>query len=724
MARVEALERYVTSNRIPGAPGLGDRNLAKTILDMEIYVTTLIGDPPTKVSEINSIIENKMKTEIEMLIDSKLRTAMQFSKVGNRDEGGGQSWYKSVLESKAAQEIGTVVDAKQYRQWNKKMKNAIDQIRPNSRNVLDHVEKLTEDEINEAIKQGNFDSRRDAIINMISNKRGGNQDLSDLLRTLNVDMWAILSAKAEGEAEEKLESCTQGEGLWAYIRVHSWFTRTTDQGRSMRRAAIMQPPKCTHEHEISAAIERWEEKYRALREDDREMELPDSWKMIALRMMLCGEIQKSVEYREKEFKTYEELRAVVMKWAINRKIENERAQHDPMDCNHAQGPEYSDPNWNWTQGDWPSGAQEGTPEGSPQDVNYMNHKGKGGGKGDSKGGKGPSNYNPLQYHFQMMMKAMKGGGKGYSGPPYSGQQQQGPPGKGGKGGGKSDNRSCYNCGAQGHIARNCPHPKKGQSGVATREVAINSDDDDVCWGTCVIEELQDVDAANETRTMTRQEEQEALNVIRKTKAETPKGNSNPPWRKKIPGGHRIKFVLDSGAVKTIVPKDALPDMKLDKRKGGSFRVASGEVLPNLGSTKLKGVGTLSGSPMTIGTQVAEITKPLASVDEMVANGMMVIMHRTGGLAKRLDIDTERKIRDLVKSTQGNEVVLERAGGSFTFEIDVKSDEWKEPKKTVRPSNQKMQVDEVAIKSYFDALWNEPEYEELECGRCESTFHRH
>ena len=52
--------------------------------------------------------------------------------------------------------------------------------------------------------------------------------------------------------------------------------------------------------------------------------------------MLCGEIQKSVEYREKEFKTYEELRAVVMKWAINRKIENERSQHDPMDCNQAQ----------------------------------------------------------------------------------------------------------------------------------------------------------------------------------------------------------------------------------------------------------------------------------------------------------------------------------------------------------------------------------------------------
>ena len=307
--------------------------------------------------------------------------------------------------------------------------------------------------------------------------------------------------------------------------------------------------------------------------------------------------------------------------------------------------------------------------------------------------------------------------------------------QGGKGKGCADTRPCYNCGPAGHIARNCPQPKRERNtGIPAREVGIN-DDDDVCWGTCVIEELQDVDAAaNETRTMTQQEEQEVLSVIRKAKAEATKGNHNPrqtsnqTWRKKIPGGHRIKFVLDSGAVKTIVPKDAIPGMKVDKSKGGSFLVASGEVLPNLGSTKIEGVGTLSGSPMKIGTQVAEITKPLASVDEMVTNGMMVIMHRTGGIAKRLDVETERKIRDLVKGTQGNEVVLERAGGSFTFEIDVKSqgsaDGFQEPKKTVKASNRQMQVDEVAIKSYFDALWNEPEYEEIECGQCAPTFHRH
>ena len=31
--------------------------------------------------------------------------------------------------------------------------------------------------------------------------------MSDTLNTLNTDMWAILSAKADGEADEKMESC-------------------------------------------------------------------------------------------------------------------------------------------------------------------------------------------------------------------------------------------------------------------------------------------------------------------------------------------------------------------------------------------------------------------------------------------------------------------------------------------------------------------------------------
>ena len=78
------------------------------------------------------------------------------------------------------------------------------------------------------------------------------------------------------------------------------------------------------------------------------------------------------------------------------------------------------------------------------------------------------------------------------------------------------------------------------------------------------------------------------------KAPVEGGLKDKPWHKTIKKGHRLKFVLDLGTLKTIVPKDAIPGMKLDKSKQGSFRVANGDVIPNLGSTKLKSNGTPRG----------------------------------------------------------------------------------------------------------------------------------
>ena len=91
----------------------------------------------------------------------------------------------------------------------------------------------------------------------------------------------------------------------------------------------------------------------------------------------------------------------------------------------------------------------------------------------------------------------------------------------------------------------------------------------------------------------------------------------------------------------------------------------------------------------------------------------------------MDLDTERKIRDLIKSGKGSEVILERSGGSFTFEIDVKSQEsegWKAPKNPVRGNTRSMEVDRITIaQSYFNNLWEEQEYDEVECTPCTAPF---
>ena len=56
--------------------------------------------------------------------------------------------------------------------------------------------------------------------------------------------------------------------------------------------------------------------------------------------------------------------------------------------------------------------------------------------------------------------------------------------------------------------------------------------------------------------------------------------------------------------------------------------------------------------MVIGTQLVEITKPPAILDEMVNSGVMVIMCKTGGIARRLDAEVARETKDLVKGGGG------------------------------------------------------------------------
>ena len=85
-ARLEIVEAWKPANRFPTSDGIGERNLAKTILDMEMYVSTLVIDPPLKESTVNEIVDDRMKANIEAIIDGKLRTAGQFTMGGNRGE--------------------------------------------------------------------------------------------------------------------------------------------------------------------------------------------------------------------------------------------------------------------------------------------------------------------------------------------------------------------------------------------------------------------------------------------------------------------------------------------------------------------------------------------------------------------------------------------------------------------------------------------------------------
>ena len=61
------------------------------------------------------------------------------------------------------------------------------------------------------------------------------------LEEMNRDLWTILSDKPSGEALDKIKSVPQGEGLWAYMKVHHWFCKISDHGKINRRIALMNP---------------------------------------------------------------------------------------------------------------------------------------------------------------------------------------------------------------------------------------------------------------------------------------------------------------------------------------------------------------------------------------------------------------------------------------------------------------------------------------------------
>ena len=101
-----------------------------------------INEVRMRLDRLEQWVENQIKnppmypTTAEEVIDLKIRTAIAISGGGGKGDG----YFKPILESKAIQDIGKLTDAKSYRTWSRKMKNAIEQTRPKARKVLEIIE--------------------------------------------------------------------------------------------------------------------------------------------------------------------------------------------------------------------------------------------------------------------------------------------------------------------------------------------------------------------------------------------------------------------------------------------------------------------------------------------------------------------------------------------------------------------------------------------------------
>ena len=118
--------------------------------------------------------------------------------------------------------------------------------------------------------------------------------------------------------------------------------------------------------------------------------------MAALRRMLTGDIKKQVDLNISKIVGYDQLRSIVMNWAVDRKLERDK-KDDPMDIDavRAHTGWENDESWLWDTSpndDWPEAGQDY----SGDETHDVNSIGKGG-NGNGKGGKSKGTLLHLDY---------------------------------------------------------------------------------------------------------------------------------------------------------------------------------------------------------------------------------------------------------------------------------------------------------------------------------------
>ena len=88
----------------------------------------------TMVKAIEDRISNMVTSDtLEIILNAKLST-MQFM---SDKKQSGDFHRKPILESKAVSDVDKLTDAKSYRPFNRKLKNAMEQVRPYARKAME-----------------------------------------------------------------------------------------------------------------------------------------------------------------------------------------------------------------------------------------------------------------------------------------------------------------------------------------------------------------------------------------------------------------------------------------------------------------------------------------------------------------------------------------------------------------------------------------------------------
>ena len=128
---------------------------------------------------------------------------------------------------------------------------------------------------------------------------------------------------------------------------------------------------------------------------------------------------------------------------------------------------------------------------------------------------------------------------------------------------------------------------------------------------------------------------------------------HPRWEK-------VRLYMDSGAMETVIPPSEAKSIKTRKDDGMSkvqYRVANGEVIPNLGVKRMTWKSE-EGFLGKMDAQVTAVTKPLASIGKICDAGNQVMMGPNGGWIENLK--TKQK------------TAIHRVGRQYVMDIEVRA----------------------------------------------------